>query len=86
MMNNVFIEYSHSILEALHRYVFQLTGNGAKIHTPAFPIRTHILIVIRHDGVHLIRGGSVKEGDTPASLPEAFTHIREQLFIQSLEN
>lgn len=86
-MTGVFIEYSPSILEDLHRYVFQLTGKGANIHTPpVFPIHYLILIEIRNDGVHLIRGASVEEGAVLISLPEALTYIRKQLFIQSLEN
>ena len=85
-MTGVYIEYSSSNMEVLHRYVLQLTRKRAKVYTSPFPTCSPVLIKVHDSGVCLFHGRNIKEGTVPISLPEAFTYIREQIFLQSLEN
>ena len=85
-MTGVYIEYSASNMEVLHRYVLQLTRKRAKVYTSPFPVYSLVLIKVHDSDVCLFQGRNIKEGTVPISLPEAFTYIREQIFIQSLEN
>ena len=85
-MTRVFVDETPFNVKALHDYVFQLTGKRAETCASFFPMYSLILIEVRTDGVYLIQGRDLKDSIVPVSLPEALTYIREQVFIQTLED
>ena len=85
-MTGVYIEYSSFSMKALHDFVFKLTGKKAKLYPSVYPMYSLVFIEVLDDGVYLFQGREEEEGTVIISLPEALTYIREQVFIQSLEN